>query len=194
MIDVAKTAAALAVAISIALPAAGQPARARPQPAETYQSADVDANGDLRIVTSDGRSIRVPRQNPPSADSDAKQTRFEKPVVSADRRAVGAQAMFTNCCTSYDIPLQLVVYSQGRTHRFDRALAIFDWHFVDGGRRIAFSMQPVHFACSVQWELREVESERLVGDIDIPVPCGTEPNARPVTVPPWVSGTASGGR
>lgn len=36
--------------------------------------------------------------------------------------------MFGNCCTSYDIPLQLVVHSGGKTHRFEGGSAIFDWH------------------------------------------------------------------
>jgi len=85
-------------------------------------------------------------------------------VVADDRRAVGAQAMFGNCCTSYDIPLQLVIYSRGKTHRFEGGLAIFDWHFADGGKRVAFSQQTVHFTCSVHWELRDTATERLVAE------------------------------
>ena len=105
---------------------------------------------------------------------------------------VAQSVMFGNCCTSYDIPLQLVVYSSGRTHRFEGGLAIFDWHFADGGRRVAFSQQTVHFSCSVHWELRNIASEKLVAAADIPEPCGQNPDPPKVKVPNWVTATVSG--
>jgi hypothetical protein len=120
------------------------------------------------------------------------QTAFEKPVLSDDRRAVAASALFGNCCTSYDIPLQLVIYSRGRTHRFEGGLAIFDWHFADGGRRVVFSQQTVHFTCSVHWELRDIASERLLATVDIPEMCGQVPDPPKVRVPKWVTGQVSG--
>src|SRR5690606_25561681 len=117
---------------------------------ETYESADIDGDGNLRILTSERRTIIVAKGGSPKAsESFGRQTAFGQPVLSDDRRAVGAQAMFGNCCTSYDIPLQLVIHSGGKTHRFGGGLAIFDWHFADGGRRVAFSQQSVHFVCSV---------------------------------------------
>ena len=100
--------------------------------------------------------------------------------------------MFANCCTSYDIPLQLVIHSSGKTHRFEGGLAIFDWHFADGGRRVVFSQQTVHFGCSVHWELRDIASERLLAQVDIPEPCGQDQNPPKVKVPAWVTGAISG--
>jgi hypothetical protein len=135
----------------------------------------------------------VPKGGSPKAgESFGKQTAFGKPVLSDDRRAVGAQAMFGNCRTSYDIPLQLVVHSDGKTHRFEGGLAIFDWHFADGGRRVVFSQQTVHFTCSVHWELRDIASERLLATADIPEACGKIPDSPKVEVPKWVTGTVSG--
>lgn len=185
---------ALALAL-VTLQAAAQTQRsprAVPASPETYQSVDIDADGNLRILTVDGKTIVVPKGGAPKgAESIGPQTAFEKPVLSDDRHAVGAQAMFKNCCTSYDIPLQLVIYSRGKTHRFE-GLPIFDWHFADGGRRVVFSQQTVHFACSVHWELRDVATERRLALADIPEPCGEIPDARPVKVPKWVTGTVSG--
>ncbi len=133
---------ALAIAL-IAVQAAAQTPRSPQAPAaitETYKSADIDADGNLRILTMDQRTIIVPKGGFPKAgESLGKQTAFEQPMLSDDRRAVGAQANFGNCCTSYDIPLQLVIYSRGKTHRFEGGLAIFEWHFADGGRRVVFS-------------------------------------------------------
>ena len=100
--------------------------------------------------------------------------------------------MFANCCTSYDIPLQLVVYSGGKTHRFEGTLAIFDWHFADGGTRVVFSEQTVHFACSVHWQLRDIATERLVAETDVPEACAEVRDPLPVKVPAWVTGSVSG--
>jgi len=191
-----KTAVVLLVVALITLDAAAQTPRSRQARAaspETYESVDIDADGNLRILTSEQRTVIVPKGGSPKAgESFGGQTGFEKAVLSDDRRAVGAQAMFENCCTSYSIPLQLVVYSGGKTHRFEGGLAIFDWHFADGGRRVVFSQQTVHFACSVHWELRDIASERLLDTADIPEACGQISDPPKANVPKWVTGTVSG--
>jgi len=187
-----KAVVALLVVALIPMQAAAQTPRSRQAPTaptQTYQSVDIDADGNLRIVTSEQRTIIVPKGGSPKAgEAVGKQTEFEKPVLSDDHHAVGAQALFGNCCTSYDIPLQLVIYSNGKTHRFEGGLAIFDWHFADGGRRVAFSQQTVHFACSVHWELRDIASGRLLDTADIPEICGQIPDPPKVKVPKWVTG------
>jgi len=158
-------------------------AQARPSGARravTFDSAGIDAAGNLVIVTSDRRTILVPRRG--------EQSSFDDPVLSRDRTAVGAQAEFPNCCTSYDIPLQLVVYANGKEHRFTgTGLPIFQWHFADGGTRVAFGQEPVHFGCSIHYELRDVRSERLIDSADIPEPCGEAPEPRVVKIPKWVA-------
>jgi hypothetical protein len=148
--------------------------------AETYQSVSIDAHGSLVITTSDQRTIVVPKEG--------EQSSFSEPVLSSARTAVGAQAQFPNCCTSYDIPLQLVIYANGKVHRFTGiGLPIFQWHFADGGSRVAFGQEPVHFGCSIHYELRDVQSERLIDSADIPEPCGQIPEPRPVKIPKWVT-------
>jgi hypothetical protein len=146
---------------------------------ETYVSATVDDNGSLVITAAGGRTIIVPKEE--------EQTSFGAPTVSGDRSAVGAQAYYANCCTSYDIPLQLVVYSQGKLHRFfGNKLPIFQWHFADGGPRIAFGQEPTHFGCEIHYELRDVDSERLIDSADVPQPCGLRPDPPEIVVPSWV--------
>jgi hypothetical protein len=147
---------------------------------ETYQSAAIDANGNLGIVRTSGATLTVPKAG--------EQRSFSTPVLSASKTAVGAQAMFPNCCTSYDVPLQLIVYAAGRVHRFTgTGLPIFQWAFVDGGARVAYGQEPVHFGCETHYELRDVGSERLVEAVDVPQPCGLNPDPKPVRVPPWVA-------
>ena len=192
MVHAVKTLLATFVVASIAVQATGQSPASRQARVETYRSADIDDDGTLRIVTVEGRTITVPKQPSPVGDADHRHTGFDTPVVSPDRRAVGALAMFTNCCTSYDVPLQLAVYSHGTLHRFEGGLAIFKWHFSDGGRRVVFSQETVHFSCSVHWELRDIAIERLLAQADVPEPCGQAPDPPAVTVPAWVTGPVSG--
>lgn len=150
------------------------------QQIETYDRVSIDAAGNLAIITSDQRTIVVSKEGERSS--------FARPILSSARTAVGAQAEFPNCCTSYDIPLQLVVYANGKAHRFTGiGLPIFQWHFVDGGTRVAFGQEPVHFACAIYYELRDIESERLIDSATGPVPCGQDPNPKVVQVPQWVS-------
>src|SRR5689334_19424815 len=125
----------------------------------TYASADVDQDGNLRIVRSDRHTLTVPRSG--ESKTSGKQTSFEKVAISSDHTAVGALEDYPNCCTSYDVPLRLLVFVNGRTHRFvGIGLAIFEWHFVDGGRRVAFGETTVHGTCEKYWQLWEIEPER----------------------------------
>jgi hypothetical protein len=162
---------------------AAQTRRAAPAGArrvETYRSAVIDAKGSLVITTSEQKTIVVPKERDQSS--------FSEPIVSSDGTAVGAQAEFPNCCTSYDIPLKLVIYADGKVHRFTGVgLPIFQWHFADGGTRVAFGQEPVHFGCSIHYELRDVQSERLIESADIPEPCGQIPDPPAVKSPKWVT-------
>lgn len=151
---------------------------------ETYQSAALDANGNLAIAMANGMTVTVRKEG--------EQTSFSMPVLSSSKTAVGAQAMFPNCCTSYDIPLQLVVYAAGKVHRFTGVnLPIFQWAFADGGTRVAYGQEPVHFGCATHYELRDIESERVIEAVDIPQPCGQIPDPKPVTIPQWVADVIS---
>lgn len=150
-------------------------------------SVAIDANGSLVITTSDQKTILVPKEG--------EQSSFSEPILSSARTAVGAQAQFPNCCTSYDIPLQLVLYANGKVHRFTGiGLPIFQWHFADGGTRVTFGHEPVHFGCSIHYELRDVQSEQLIESADVPEPCGQIPKPGAVKIPKWVTELTSEGQ
>jgi hypothetical protein len=154
----------------------------------TYTSAEVDSRGRLLIHTSTNKTVLVPKTRD--------QTTFGDPIVSSDGMAVGAQAEFPNCCTSYDIPLELVVYSHGKVHRFTGVgLPIFDWQFAGGSTRVAYGQQTVHFACSIHYELRDVASERLIDAADVPEGCADQPNPdMNVRIPKWVAQLRAAGK
>jgi hypothetical protein len=171
----------LTVVMLLHVVASGVTAQARNTralPPETYASAAIDADGDLVIVTANGQTVIVRKAGDQAA--------FSVPVVSSAGTAVGAQAMFRNCCTSYDIPLQLVVYAGGKEHRFKGIdLPIFRWGF-SGGTRVAYGQEPVHFGCATHYELRDIESERLIESVEVPQSCEQMPEPKPVNLPRWV--------
>jgi len=78
--------------------------------ADLYLQTSVDQAGHLYIVTKDGREIVLKK--------DASQVGFDKAAISEDGRSVGWVALYPNCCTSYPIPLKLMVYSNGRLRTF----------------------------------------------------------------------------
>ncbi len=173
----AGTLALLLVASSAGVAQAPLSRASRP---ETYESAVVDADGNLAIMRSTGQRVIVRK--------GGDQTSFWPPVLSSGHTSVATQAMFANCCTSYDIPLQLIVYTAGKVHRFKGVgLPMFQWGFADAGTRVAYGQEPVHFGCETHYELRETESERLIESVDIPQPCGQIPDPRPVKIPQWVA-------
>ena len=161
-----------------------QTAPSRASRPERYESAAIDADGNLAIVKSNGQTVVVRKEKD--------QTSFSAPVLSPVNRAIGAQAMFENCCTSYDIPLQLVVYAGGKIHRFKGiGLPVFQWGFANGGTQVVYGQEPVHFSCATHYEMRDIESERLLDSADVPRPCGQNPEPKPVRIPQWVADLVS---
>ena len=59
---------------------------------------------------------------------------FQSPKMAPGSRYVGWLALFPNCCTSYPVPLALIVLdSQGQLHEFKGQQATFGWCFERGG-------------------------------------------------------------
>jgi len=125
--------------------------------ADRYVGAGVDEAGTLRILTREGRAIVLP------AKPD--QVGFERIAISPDGRTVGWVAMYPNCCTSYPIPLELVVYSGGKLRTFTGVgLPVWQWHFAADGKQVAFEQETAHGGLGVHYELRDVASGRLIAE------------------------------
>lgn len=149
----------------------------------TYRRAEVDPAGHLRLTTGAGVTISPP------LDSD--QVGVSDPAVSPDSRSAGWLALYPNCCTTYPIPLTLIVRSAGRERRFSgTGLPISRWAFLDEGRRVALSQAPLHGLVPTHYELYDIASGRLLGTYDqapdtsrAPSPLGDRAAAG---VPAWV--------
>ena len=126
---------------------------------ETYIEVTIDNDGRLHIVTADHRDIM------PKPDNE--QVGFDKPAISEDRTMVGWLALYPNCCTSYPIPLALAIYKNGTVVRtFGGGLPIWRWRFEADGKRVAFAQETVHGHLGVHFELRDIESGRVIAAHD----------------------------
>jgi hypothetical protein len=126
---------------------------------QTYRRAEIDSNGQLRIITSSRREI-APRK-------DGDQLSFDKVAISADHQSVGWLALYPNCCTSYPIPLKLVVLTRGTERTFTgNGLPVWEWSFSSDGKRVALRQAPVHGVAGLHFELRDIQSGRRMRSFD----------------------------
>jgi hypothetical protein len=96
-----------------------------------------DADGRVHIVTRVGKDIGIPKEKD--------QVRCDSPRVADDQQTAGWLVDYENCCTSYPVPLTLVVYRSGRIiRRIQPGWMIFDWRFVEGAKKVALSSGTVH--------------------------------------------------
>jgi hypothetical protein len=124
-----------------------------------YQRAVIDNSRQLRLTTATGKTIVPPK--------DSGQVGFEAAIISDDRRSVGWLALYPNCCTTYPIPEKLVVRTPGRVRVFDGSgFPIWRWAFVNDAKLIAYRQAPVHGDAPAHYELRDLQSGKLVDEFD----------------------------
>jgi hypothetical protein len=128
--------------------------------AAQYGSARVSDKGELEIQAGK-HSLFAPR-----LDSD--QVGFEQAAISPDRSTVGWLALYPNCCTSYPLPLTLVLFRDGRILRkiYGDGTPIWKWNFVGDGSRIALRQETAHGSMNTHYELREASSGRRIATYD----------------------------
>ena len=114
------------------------------------------------------------------APVELEQVDLSLPRVADDHRTAGWLADFDNCCTSYPIPLMLVIYRDGRViQHFRPGQSIWDWQFLKAGKQVAFWIGPTHGTYTPHFELHDIRSGRLLAQWD-----GHMKDKHPV----WVSG------
>ena len=141
---------------------------------DIYVETAIDPSGQLRISTKHRHEI-IPKK-------EVDQVGFEKAQISPDGRAVGWLALYPNCCTSYPIPLKLVILSSGGQRTFTgNGLPIWRWCFWMEGKQVAFEQETAHGGMGVHYELHDLGNGDLIDKYD------PDANADTVTKPPkWV--------
>ena len=140
-------------------------------PHTTFRRAAIDSTGELRIALSTGGLLRPAR--------DSEQVGFEQPAIAKDGRTVGWLARYPNCCTSYPIPLTLVLLRAGGGRTvIGNALPIWQWAFAADARRVVIRQAPVHGDAPEHYELLDIRTGRVIATAE-------RDAANSATLPRW---------
>jgi hypothetical protein len=172
------------ILVGVSLPIAGSA-----QFAETQKQTNVDSQtaeisrffiaepkkdsgyetGPLHIIYGDGTELV--ETLPPLKASTEKETvfnavGFSKVQLAEDRRTLGWTINVENCCTSYSIPLRVVVFRRKQVlHTFDQGQMVWSWMFVQGGEQVAIVFGPTHGSEVGDYRLYDVKTGKLLSEI-----------------------------
>ena len=109
------------------------------------------ATGEIFIRRTDGSTIPLPTLR--------NQVEIEKTYVSADGKRIGWLVDEPNCCTSYPVPLHLVIFKGGRIEKtFEEDQCIFDWAFAKKGTAVSYWTSVLHGSDYQNFLLRDIAS------------------------------------
>ena len=124
--------------------------------------------GPLHIIYSDGTEIV--KTLPPLEASTEKETYFNSVGFSdvqlaEDRQTLGWTINVENCCTSYSIPLSVVVFRDKQVlHTFSQGMMVWSWKFVQRGKQVEAVFGPTHGTDVGDDCLYDVKSGKLISD------------------------------
>jgi len=124
--------------------------------------------GPLHIIYDDGTEIV--KTLPPLTPSTEKKTAynavgFSEVQLAEDRQTLGWAINVENCCTSYSIPLSVVVLRDKQVfHTFSTGLMVWNWEFVQGGQQVKIISGTVHGSDVGDEQVYDVKSGKLLSD------------------------------
>ena len=139
----------------------------------------IESGAKLEIRDRSGSTWPAPKQDD--------QVGFQSPKISPGGRYAGWLALSPNCCTSYPIPLALLVLdSRGQLHEFTGQQSTFGWCFERGGTAVAYKRALLHGATPEVFELRRIRDGALLRTFTVPVEVSTGEASMP-KLPKWAS-------
>lgn len=170
----------LLLAACACAPAPGQSSRAAAKPnhkareiaryfIDQPESGSGYETGPLHIVYDDGTDVLM--KLPPLQKSTEKEVvfndvGFSDVKLAADKQTIGWTIDVENCCTSYPLPLRVVVFRDGHVLReFDRMQMVQDWMFLNGGSRVAIVTGFPHGPHIGEYRLYETKTGKLLSEV-----------------------------
>ena len=135
----------------------------QPEPGSRYET------GSLHIIYNDG--TEVVQTLPPLRVSTDKETVFNAVgfsgvALAKDQQTLGWTVNVENCCTSYSIPLSLVLFRDGHVlHTIDQGQMVWSWMFVQDGKQVAVVFGPTHGPEVGDYRLYDVQTGKLVSEV-----------------------------
>ena len=136
-----------------------QPSTGRPEPS-VIAAVHCSRGYGIHVLHGDGTTAKVDLPNSETPFAGCRDIH-----ISGDNRAAGLLPLSDFCCTSYPIAQQLLIYRRGKPVRVFEGdkRAIFRWAFLVSGRQVAFYQDFLHGTQAQHYELRDVETGRLLG-------------------------------
>ena len=134
----------------------------KPQKDSRYET------GPLHILYDDGNEIV--KNLPPLQASTDKETVFNDVGFSyvqlaQDHQTLGWVVDVENCCTSYPIPLRVVIFRHRRVlQTFVPGQMVWNWMFIEGGKRVAVVSGPPHGPEIGTYCLYDVQTGKLISE------------------------------
>ena len=135
----------------------------QPHPGSRYET------GSLHIVYEDGADVVMklpPLQKSTEKEAVFNEIGFSDVKLAEDKQTIGWTIDVENCCTSYPLPSELVVFRGGHIlQTFDNIRMIWSWMFVRGGERVAVVSGFSHGPEVGQYQLYDVETGKLLAEV-----------------------------
>lgn len=133
--------------------------------------ADSDSGyetGPLHIQYTDGCHIvqELPaKRESTAAEAVYNQEGFANVQLAADQQTLGWLELIDNCCTSYAVPQALVFFRGGKVlHAVTPGQMIYNWAFLDGGKRAGLICGTVHGKAVNAYQLYDVRSGKMLAE------------------------------
>lgn len=125
--------------------------------------------GFLHIVYSDGSEVvqEIPAKKT-STETNAvfNQEGFSDVQLAEDRQTIGWAEMYDNCCTSYSVPLAVVLYRSGKVRcHLQSGQMMWNWMFLKRGARVAIVWGPTHGPEIGDYRLYDVKSCKVLSQV-----------------------------
>jgi hypothetical protein len=142
-----------------------------------YGGATLSADGRRLTIKSARGSFAAPK-------TEAAQQGYSQPLVASDGRAIGWLALSPSCCTSYPLPLALVVIGTNRKPvRFEDSPPIWAWKFELANTAVAYRQRTTHGSSTVTYKLVRIRDREILEEYE----CFSEDASSPAAeVPGWV--------
>ena len=151
----------------------------RPQPAPRayiakFYIADASPGsayetGPLHILYSDGTDMVQdipPRKTSTETNIVFNQEGFADVQLAEDRKTIGWAETYDNCCTSYSVPLAIVVYRAGQVRcHLQSGQMVWNWMFLKGGKRVAIVWGPTHGPETGDYRLYDVNTCKVLSQL-----------------------------
>lgn len=145
--------------------------------AGSFVGATLSADGASLVIRTVDESLSAPK-------TEEEQQGYAQPQISGDGRRVGWVALEAACCTSYPLPITLVLLREDRSLvRFDEGLPIWAWKFERKDTAVAWRQRTTHGTSTIFYKLVRIADRKLVDHYE----CFSEDaSSESPRVPNWV--------